>query len=247
MDEEQLRQFIASLCTLSKEGSIPCKMNTISVLVSSAPCKKLAHHLHQRWLSEQTFTKVAANIILERHRMHETDLGLFSCCLAHILSDFRSRHQIRKGNKLVFRNVVRAILDFYPVYRKIDAAVSDCLVDPMLTSLEELINDDADEKDIETAAELIIDHGETLLSIKPGKCDSFIVALRVHLCESDFRPVTRRLILHAIDLWTYRWDTEIIPFCIKQFYEPPLQFMKNSTEASKMPSESRIKRTESII
>uniref|UniRef100_A0A1I7VUC7 THUMP domain-containing protein n=1 Tax=Loa loa TaxID=7209 RepID=A0A1I7VUC7_LOALO len=243
MEEEQLRQLIASLCILSKEGSIP--LNTISVLVNSAPCEKLAYHLHQRWLSEQNFAKIAAHIILQRQHMYETDLGLFSCCLAHILSDFRSRHQIRKGNKLVFRNIVRAILNFYPVYREIDATVSECLVEPMFTSLEELINDDADERDIETAAELIIDHGDTVLRIRPGKCDSFIVALRIHLCESDLKPVTRRLILQAIDLWTYRWDSEIMPFCIKQFYEPSMQFTKNPKEALKIPSES--KKKESVI
>ncbi|VBB29720.1 unnamed protein product [Acanthocheilonema viteae] len=86
---------------------------------------------------------------------------------------------------------------FYPVYREIDATVSECLVDPMFTSLEELINDDPDERDIETAAELITSHGNTLLKIRPGKCDNFIVALRTHLCEGDFKPATRRLILQV--------------------------------------------------
>ncbi|KAL4003657.1 hypothetical protein ACH3XW_8510 [Acanthocheilonema viteae] len=237
MDEEQLRQLISSLCILSKEGSIP--LNTISVLVSSAPCKKLAYHLHQRWLSEQNFTRIAAHIILQRQHMHETDLGLFSCCLTHILLDFRFRHQIRKGNKLVF--------NFYPVYREIDATVSECLVDPMFTSLEELINDDPDERDIETAAELITSHGNTLLKIRPGKCDNFIVALRTHLCEGDFKPATRRLILQAIDSWTYRWDNEIMPFCIKQFYESSINFIENPVETSKTLSESRSKRKESIV
>ncbi|EJW80000.1 hypothetical protein WUBG_09090 [Wuchereria bancrofti] len=245
MDEEQLRQLIASLCILSKEESIP--LNTISVLISSAPCEKLAYHLHQRWLSEENFTKIAAHIILQQQHMHEKDFNLFSCCLAHILSDFRSRHQIRKGNKLVFRNIVRAMLDFYPVYKEIDAAVSECLIEPMFTSLEDLINDDSDEKDIKTAAELIIDHGKTLFKIKSGKCDSFIVALRKHLCEGDFKPVTRRLILQAIDFWTYRWDSEIMPFCIKQFYEPSssIEFIKNLKQTSRMLSESG--RKESVV
>ncbi|VDK85894.1 unnamed protein product [Litomosoides sigmodontis] len=177
---------------------------------------------------------------------HEADHGLLSSCLTHILSDFRSRNQIREGNKVVFRNIVRAILDFYPVYREIDTTVSECLVDPMFLSLGELISD-ADEKDIETAAELIIDHGSELMKMKPGKCDSFIVALRRHLCESDFKPVTRRLILQAIDLWTYKWDDEIMPFCIKQFHKPSLQLIKNSTEKSKAPSESRTKINESFV
>ncbi|KAM3722655.1 Zinc metalloproteinase nas-25 [Dirofilaria immitis] len=245
MDEEQLRQLISSICILSKDESIP--LNTISVLISSAPCQNLAHHLHQRWLSEQNFTKIAAHIILQRQHMHETDLGLFSRCLAHILSDFRSRHQIRKENKLVFRNIVRATLHFYPVYKEIDATVSECLIEPMFISIEELINNDADEKDIETAAELIIDHGETLLKIKPGKCDSLIVALRIHLCESDFKSVTRRRILQAIDLWTYRWDNEIMPFCIKQFHEPSMQFIKSVNETSEKLPESTIERKESIV
>ncbi|VDO24103.1 unnamed protein product [Brugia timori] len=115
----------------------------------------------------------------------------------------------------------------------------------MFTSFEDLINDDSDEKDIKTAAELIIDHGKTLLKIRPGKCDSFIVALRIHLCEGDFKPVTRRLILQAIDFWTYRWDSEIMPFCIKQFYEPSIEFIKNLKQTSRMPSESR--RKESFV
>ncbi|CAG9533220.1 unnamed protein product [Cercopithifilaria johnstoni] len=245
MDEEQLRQLISSLCILSKEGPIP--LNTISALISSAPCKKLAYHLHQRWLSEQNFTKIAAHIILQLQHVNEADPGIFSCCLTHILSDFRSRHEVRKGNKLVFRNIVRAILDFYPAYKVIDETVSESLIDPMFVSMEELIYDDADERDIETAAELIISHGGTLLKIKPGKCDRFIAALRIHLCESDFKPVTRRLILQAMDLWTYKWDSEIMPFCIRQFYEPSIQFIKNPTETSKFLSESRTKRKESIV
>ncbi|VDK66485.1 unnamed protein product [Onchocerca ochengi] len=179
--------------------------------------------------------------------MRGRDLGLFSCCLAYILSDFRSRHQIRKENKLVFRNTVRAIIDFYPVYKEIDATISESLVEPMFTSMKELINDDADERDIETAAELIIDHGKMLLKIKPGKCDSFIVGLRIHLCEGNFTPATRRLILQAIDLWTYGWDNEIMPFCIKQFYEPSLQFITNTDETSEMLSESITDRKESIV
>ncbi|VDO39255.1 unnamed protein product [Onchocerca flexuosa] len=187
--------------------------------------------------------------------MHEADFGLSSYCLTFILSDFQSRDQIRKENKFVFRNIVRSIVDFYPVYKQIDATISECLIEPMFTSLKELINDDADESDVETAAELIIDHGKMLLKMKPGKCDGFIVALRTHLCEGNFKPATRRLILKAIDLWTYRWDNEIIPFCIKQFYEPSMQLFTNTDalstseilSTSEMLSESITERKESIV
>lgn len=48
-----------------------------------------------------------------------------------------------------------AILDFYPVYKEIDATVSECLVEPMFTSLSELIRDDADEKDVEVSPALV--------------------------------------------------------------------------------------------
>ncbi|VDN01599.1 unnamed protein product [Thelazia callipaeda] len=244
MDEEQLQKLISSLCILSKDGSIPLieiipsTVHTFTVLVSAAPCEKLAHHLHQRWLSEANFTKIAARIILHHQHMHETDLGLFSCCLGHVLSDFQFRQQIRQENRLVFRNSVRVMFDFYPVYKQIDATVSECLVEPIFTSLRELINDDPDEKDIEAAAELIIDYGNVLMKIEPDKCNNFITALRAHLCDSHLSSITRRLILQALDFWTYKWNDENFPFCIKQFNETSAQIRKNPKETSQVPSQS---------
>uniref|UniRef100_A0A183DH64 ACC_central domain-containing protein n=1 Tax=Gongylonema pulchrum TaxID=637853 RepID=A0A183DH64_9BILA len=88
-------------------------------------------------------------------------------------------------------------LDFYPVYKEIDATVSECLVEPMFTSLNELVRDEADEKDVEAAAEMFLDHGSMLQKIRPGQCDSLLMALRAHLCDSPLRSATRRLVLQV--------------------------------------------------
>ncbi|VDM49983.1 unnamed protein product [Toxocara canis] len=102
MDDEQLRRLIASLSLLSDHGSFP--LHTFSVLASAAPNDKLAEQLHQRWLSEESFAKIASIALLHVHHMGDMgDLALWSYCLAHLLSDYRSRHSLRKENRMMFR------------------------------------------------------------------------------------------------------------------------------------------------
>uniref|UniRef100_A0A915EH33 Uncharacterized protein n=1 Tax=Ditylenchus dipsaci TaxID=166011 RepID=A0A915EH33_9BILA len=46
------------------------------------------------------------------------------------------------------------------------------------------------------------------------KCRKWLVSNNIQLEEE-----TKFLMLHAIDLWTYSWDLQLFPDCLRQFYE----------------------------
>uniref|UniRef100_A0A9J2NZ25 Uncharacterized protein n=1 Tax=Ascaris lumbricoides TaxID=6252 RepID=A0A9J2NZ25_ASCLU len=218
MDDEQLRRLISCLSLLSNHGSFP--LHTFSVLASAAPSDKLAEQLHQKWLSEESFASIAAIALLHVHNIGEIgDVALWSSCLAHLLSDHRSRHSLRKENRMMFRNSVKALLKMYPIFRQIDAVVSECLVSPMFVSLAMLMDEEADDKDIQTMAELMLEDGGLLAKLRARECDKLVMRARHCLCEKVLSVESRRQLLHVIDLWTYDWDPEMFPDCILKFYE----------------------------
>ncbi|MFH4982235.1 hypothetical protein AB6A40_008944, partial [Gnathostoma spinigerum] len=188
------------------------------VLASVAPSDKLADLLHQRWLIDSSFAPLAASILRHLYRIDESNLKLSSFCLTHLLSDYRARIAIRSEDSNMFRNNVRALLEMFPVYREIDALISQSLVRPMFTSLDQLMDQQSDEKDISTVAELLVRHGAVLWKLSKADCDSIIMRIRHALCNMDLSASTRRLILQANDLWMNGWNLENIPECILNFY-----------------------------
>ncbi|VDK59083.1 unnamed protein product [Anisakis simplex] len=224
MDDEQLRRLISSLSILSNHGSFP--LHTFSVLASAAPPDKLAEQLHQRWLSEESFATIAAVAVLHVHHLGEiSDSALWSCCLAHLLSDYRSRYNLRKKNPLLFRNNVRTLLKMYPVFREIDAVVSESLIKPIFMSLNMLMDEEADDKDVQVypfplaMVSLVLEDGSLLHKLRPNECDKLVLMARHCLCEKTLNAESRRGLLNIIDLWTYGWDMEMFPDYVMKFYE----------------------------
>ncbi|VDN54842.1 unnamed protein product [Dracunculus medinensis] len=171
-------------------------VHTFSILVNSADCDELANQMHQRWLSNKNFGRVAALIVLHYHKADDTNLTLFSKCLYHILTDYRNRFMIRNKNRLVFRNSVRALLELYTTFRQIDPIISESLLKPIFSSLKMLIDDQADNNDIESLCEIFIDKGSILVKLKPIKCEKIILRMRTCLCEwQQLTTNTRRLLL----------------------------------------------------
>ncbi|VDD86554.1 unnamed protein product [Enterobius vermicularis] len=202
---------------MSENRKQQLQVDALGVL-SGIPAEKLADHLHQRWLSDECFYRLPAMILAHLYRVDESDGTLMSCCLMHLLSDFRARDSIRKTSPLMFRNSVKVLAEMFSVYRNFDAVVSECLNVPLFVSLQMLADKTASEKDIQVLAEILSSHGILLSTVKPKLCDDLVIQVRNHLCDSNFTSTTRRLLLKINDLWTYNWELDSAPECILSFY-----------------------------
>uniref|UniRef100_A0A0N5AL30 Serine/threonine-protein kinase ATR n=1 Tax=Syphacia muris TaxID=451379 RepID=A0A0N5AL30_9BILA len=170
MNDKQLRRVIASLSLLAKTGDVP--IDALGVL-SVCPGEKLADHLHQKWLSDESFYRLPAIILEHLHKYNvfkmcsistvqykqadESDGNLMSCCLMHLLSDFRARETIRKASSLMFRNSVKVLTELYAVYRRIDEVLSECLIVPVFASLQMLAEKEASEEDVQVWIIMLLD------------------------------------------------------------------------------------------
>ncbi|VDM44950.1 unnamed protein product [Toxocara canis] len=96
-----------------------------------------------------------------------------------------------------FRNNVRALLKMYPVLREIDSVVSKSLVKPIFVSLGMLMDADADDKDIQTMAELLLEDGQMLAKLRPSECDKLVMNARHCLCEKTLSVESRRQLLRV--------------------------------------------------
>jgi hypothetical protein len=61
--EDRLCNLLSSIGHLSEHGDIP--VYAFGTLVSTAPPQAIAEHLHQRWLADPNFAKIAPKIVLQ--------------------------------------------------------------------------------------------------------------------------------------------------------------------------------------
>lgn len=72
--------------------------------------------------------------------------------------------------------------------------------------------------------------GNLLSELCPLESDKIVMKVRYSLCFHDqkFGNYTRFILLNAVDLWTYKWNVELMPECLFQFYtEQYSQFRLN--------------------
>uniref|UniRef100_A0A914LGG4 Uncharacterized protein n=1 Tax=Meloidogyne incognita TaxID=6306 RepID=A0A914LGG4_MELIC len=140
--------------------------------------------------------------------------------LSFALRDFNTRHDIRKQSRAMFRNFVCTLVELYPVYRKIDKCLSACLIDPLFRCLKMLVSEDPDDRDLHCLANVIVNYGQQLSLLNNSECERLIMACRRWLCSNNImiEEETKRLLMIAIDLWTYSWDRNLFPDCLNRFY-----------------------------
>ncbi|KAF7632239.1 hypothetical protein Mgra_00008357, partial [Meloidogyne graminicola] len=188
-----------------------------STLISTAPPQVLAEHLHQRWLSDQNFSLIAPKIVYQM----SDNVTVCSQVLSFALRDFNTRNEIRKQSRKMFRNFVCTLVELYPVYRKIDKCLSACLIDPIFRCLKMLILEHPDDRDLNSLANIIINSGQQLSLLNNSECEGLVIYCRRWLCSNKIviEEDTKRLLMTAIDLWTYSWDRNLFPDCLSRFYK----------------------------
>uniref|UniRef100_A0A914IA91 Uncharacterized protein n=1 Tax=Globodera rostochiensis TaxID=31243 RepID=A0A914IA91_GLORO len=213
--EDRLRKLLSSIGQLSEHGEVPAY--AFATLISSAPPQAIAEHLHQRWLSDSHFAKIAPKIISHM----STNVKVYSQVLSLVLRDYNLRDEIRVQSRGMFRNYVRTLIELYPVYRQIDKTLSACLVDPLFRCLQMLSEEKPDNNDMLCFANLFAEFGQKLYQLNPSECDRMVLACRYWLCSNrmPLEEETRQLLMNAMDLWTYSWDSKLFPDCLKRYYE----------------------------
>uniref|UniRef100_A0A183CCA1 Uncharacterized protein n=1 Tax=Globodera pallida TaxID=36090 RepID=A0A183CCA1_GLOPA len=228
--EDRLRKLLSSIGQLSEHGEVPAY--AFATLISSAPPQAIAEHLHQRWLSDSHFAKIAPKIISHMstvqlinnrftHKQHLQNVKVYSQVLSLVLRDYNLRDEIRIQSRGMFRNYVRTLIELYPVYRQIDKTLSACLVDPLFRCLQMLSEEKPDNNDMLCFANLFAEFGQKLYQLNPSECDRMVLACRYWLCSNriPLEEETRRLLMNAMDLWTYSWDLKLFPDCLRRYYE----------------------------
>uniref|UniRef100_A0A914QA97 Uncharacterized protein n=1 Tax=Panagrolaimus davidi TaxID=227884 RepID=A0A914QA97_9BILA len=116
MHEENLRNVLNSLSHLADHGEIP--VHAFGTLLRAAKTETITEHLHQKWLSDSNFPRLAAQIVYHFHTLDNHDVSsLTSGCLAHALRDYKCRDEIRQKSRKMYRNYVHTLVEFYIVYR----------------------------------------------------------------------------------------------------------------------------------
>uniref|UniRef100_A0A1I8B7L8 MIF4G domain-containing protein n=1 Tax=Meloidogyne hapla TaxID=6305 RepID=A0A1I8B7L8_MELHA len=234
VEEERLSNLLSSIGHLSAYGEVP--VYAFSTLISTAPPQAIAEHLHQRWLSDQNFSLIAPKIVYQM----SDNVTVCSQVLSFALRDFNTRHEIRKQSRGMFRNFVCTLVELYPVYRKIDKCLSACLIDPLFRCLKMLVSEDPDDRDLYCLANVIVNSGQQLCLLNNSECEKLIMACRRWLCSNiiQIEEETKRLLMIAIDLWTYSWDRNLFPDCLSRFYQQlkEEEKQKSNKKSSKLKS-----------
>uniref|UniRef100_A0A0N5B583 CID domain-containing protein n=1 Tax=Strongyloides papillosus TaxID=174720 RepID=A0A0N5B583_STREA len=222
-EENRIKELLDSLQLLASEGEIP--VQAFSMLMKNSNSYIICEQLHHKWLSDALFGEIAAKIIKHLHNMDKRDVALSSGCLALVINDYKNWGALRKKSKFMFRNSVRALIELYPVYVKIDYCISQSMILPMFHSLHLLIDLDPSEDDIMCLTELMIKFGDLFSEINSVECDKLVIKLRKMLCRDDlcFTKKCKSMILKVMDLWTYSWDKRIIPDCLMELYNESVE------------------------
>uniref|UniRef100_A0A0N4ZPM6 Importin N-terminal domain-containing protein n=1 Tax=Parastrongyloides trichosuri TaxID=131310 RepID=A0A0N4ZPM6_PARTI len=232
-EKNKIKELLDSLQLLASEGEIP--VQAFSMLMKKSNSYIICEQLHHKWLSDSLFAEIAAKIIGHLHNMDKRDVALSSGCLALVINDYKNWNSIRKKSRLMFRNSVRAIIELYPVYAKIDPCISQSMIVPMFHSLHLLIDLEPIEDDIMCLTELMIKFGDLFSEINSIECDKLVIKLRKMLCRDDL-CLTRKckyMMLQVMDFWTYSWDKRVIPDCLIEFHNEYDNNNKNDKEKIK--------------
>ncbi|KAI6189695.1 MIF4-like, type 1/2/3 domain and Armadillo-type fold domain-containing protein [Aphelenchoides bicaudatus] len=218
MLENQLRNILNSLSYLSAQGDVP--VQAFTNLISNANTKLLAENLHQRWLSDHNFGHVAAKILSFSHNEERRDMQLCSQVLQLILDDYRNRYELRQDDNRMFRNYCRTLIELLPVYLQIDLHMGHGLVKPLFDSVNLLIDGAIEEEDFICMGQILVRSGNLLSDLCQVECDKLVIKTRKALCFHDRKlgSYSRFIMLNAIDLWTYKWNIELMPECLYDFY-----------------------------
>lgn len=213
--EDRLYNLLSSIGHLSAHGDVP--VYAFGTLISTAPPQAIAEHLHQRWLADSNFSHIVPKIVLQM----SSNVTVCSQVLSFALRDFNTRHDIRAQSKGMFRNFVRTLIELYPVYRQIDKCLSACLIEPIFHCLRQIVDEEPDDRDLHCLANIFINSGQQLSQLNASECDRLVLACRHWLCSNrvPLEEETRQLLMNVIDLWTYSWDRNLFPDCLRTYYE----------------------------
>ncbi|KAI6230700.1 hypothetical protein M3Y99_01031300 [Aphelenchoides fujianensis] len=218
MLESELRSILSSLSHLAASGDVP--VQAFATLIRTARTEILAEHLHQRWLSNQNFGNVVAKILSYSHNDERRDMKLCSQVLSLVLDDYRHRYGLQKDSRLTFRNYCRTLIELLPVYLQIDRYMGHGLVKPLFDSLHMLIDEANEDDDFQCIGQILVRSGTMLSNLNPTETDRLAIKVRQAITFYDRKLAcyTRFVLLNAVDLWTYQWNSELMPMCLFNFY-----------------------------
>uniref|UniRef100_A0A914CRG7 MIF4G domain-containing protein n=1 Tax=Acrobeloides nanus TaxID=290746 RepID=A0A914CRG7_9BILA len=146
----------------------------------------------------------------------------------------------------MFQNYVKTINHLYPTFRRIDKCMGNAILDPLMDCLDILTDEDAEDRDVRCMAQIMIESGKLLNEVRPVLVENLIMKLRQIICAKDIplSEETNVFLLNIIDLYTYRWDSQAIPDCLKRFYEEQLPSDARQWEYTNRSSR---KRTTSLL
>lgn len=84
-----------------------------------------------------------------------------------------------------------------------------------------LVDDGIEQEDFQCVGQILVRSGSLLASLNQDECDKLLIKTRRALCFHHDRKLdsySRFIMLNAIDLWTYKWNVELMPECLFQFY-----------------------------
>jgi hypothetical protein len=227
MHEENLRNVLNSLSHLADHGEIP--VHAFGTLLRAAKTETITEHLHQKWLSDSNFPRLAAQIVYHFHTLDNHDVSsLTSGCLAHALRDYKCRDEIRKKSKKMYRNYVHTLVEFYIVYRHIDLCLAQTLVAPLFTCLDSLFDEStADEEDIKCGAQLLIGIGKLLTEQSVGETTALVMKCRQHLISNSIQKSeeTNVLLVAVGDLWGAGWQKSRLPEILQIYHADKFSFV----------------------
>uniref|UniRef100_A0A7E4VK82 MIF4G domain-containing protein n=1 Tax=Panagrellus redivivus TaxID=6233 RepID=A0A7E4VK82_PANRE len=218
--DNRLRNVLNTLSHLADHGEIP--VHAFGTLLRSANTEAIIEHLHQKWLSDANFSRLGAQIVFHFHTLDNHDVSsLTSGCLAHALRDYKCRDDIRGKSRVMFRNYVRTLNEFYTVYRHIDAYLAQTLVTPLFTCIETLLDDDPDDEDVKCACQILIASGHLLSEQNFGETTSIVMKCRTLLVSNGLQKSeeTSNLLLAVADLWGAGWSRTRLPEILYTFHE----------------------------
>jgi len=246
MQEERLRNVLNSLSHLADHGEIP--VHAFGTLLRAAKTDVITEHLHQKWLSDQNFSRIAAQIVYHFHTLDNHDVSsLTSGCLAHALRDYKCRNEIRSTSRQMFRNYTRTLAEFYNVYKHIDLCLAQTLVAPLFNCLDNLIDDQPDDEDIKCAAQIIIAYGNLLNEQSVAETTQLVMKCRQLLCSTIVprSEETNNFLIAVSDFWGAGWKKSKLPEILQIFHDERCTFVDYFSQYNRQKSSGSSHRSRS--
>ncbi|KAE9556740.1 hypothetical protein FO519_000146 [Halicephalobus sp. NKZ332] len=237
MQEERLRNVLNSLSHLADHGEIP--VHAFGTLLRAAKTDAITEHLHQKWLSDPNFARLAAQIVYHFHTLDNHDVSsLTSGCLAHALRDYKCRSDIRSSSRQMFRNYTRTLAEFYNVYKHIDLCLAQTLVAPLFNCLDNLLDDQPDDEDVKSGAQIITSYGHLLTEQSISETTQLVMKSRQLLCSNTIplSEETKNILMAVSDLWGAGWKKSKLPEILQIFHDERCNFVDYFSQYNKQRS-----------